>query len=70
MQSLLKEAIGRSCLAARKNVRKAVQNFRCLDFSPQKPDSLIEMKLKPEFSPFLPLHPLKPGRTDVPIKNP
>ena len=46
-----------------------MQNFRCLDFSPQKPDSLIEMRSKSEFSPLLPLHPLKPGRTDSPGYN-
>jgi len=45
-----------------------MQNVRCLDFPPQKPDSLVEMKSKSEFSPFLPLHPLNPGRTDASIK--
>jgi hypothetical protein len=65
-QSLWKEVAARSWLASRKNERKAMQNFRCLDFSPQKPDSLIEMRPKSNFSPFLPLNPLKPGRTNAP----
>lgn len=70
IQSLFKEVAELSCLASRKNRRKAMQSYRNLDFSTQKPNCLIEMKSKSEFSPFLPLDPLKPGRTDAPIKNP
>jgi hypothetical protein len=53
--SLLKEVTGLLCLDSRINDRKALQSSGILDFSPQKPDSLIEMKAKSEFSPFLPL---------------
>jgi hypothetical protein len=68
--SLLKEVTGLLCLDSRINDRKELQSSGILDFSTQKPDSLIEMKAKSEFSPFLPLHPLKPGRTDAPIRTP
>ena len=31
--------------------------------------NLLKIGLRDEFFPFLPLHPLIPGRTDAPIKN-
>ena len=45
-----------------------MQSSGILDFSPEKPNSFIEMKAKSEFPPFLPPAPLRPGRTDAPIK--
>jgi hypothetical protein len=67
-QSLLKEVAGLLCLDSRINDRKAMQSSGILDFSPQKADFFREMKAKSEFLPFLPPDPLKPGRTDAPIK--
>jgi hypothetical protein len=68
-QSLLKEVAGLLCLDPRINDRKAMQSSGILDFPPQKPDYLRGMKAKSEFPPFLPPDPLKPGRTDAPIKS-
>ncbi len=42
-----------------------MQNYGILDFSPQNPDSLIEMKSKSEFLPFLPLHSLTIGLNEL-----
>ena len=56
------------CLDSRINDRKAMQSSGILDFSPEKPNSFIEMKAKSEFPPFLPPAPLRTGRTDAPIK--